>query len=91
LGLFSGEYFFYKRELIFVYQTFEYFAEIQTKTEFTNFKGIKGWESRFYFDDEKLKYQRTSGLKEIYISYSGGELVNEKNRLLDFIKGKRGK
>jgi hypothetical protein len=87
-GIFSEEYIFYRGKCIFVYQTFEFFMEIPTKTKFTNFKGIKAWETRFYLGDDKLIYQKTAGIKEAYISYSADDLKNEKERILDFIKKK---
>lgn len=83
----SAEYFINNGQILFVYQTFEFFEEIKTKSKFRNFKGFLGWESRYFFENEQLKYSKTSGKKEESLSYSANELRFEKIRLFNFIQG----
>lgn len=62
-GQMSTEYYFDKEQLIYAYQTFEYFNETAPTGSWKNFKGIPGWESRYYFVDNKLSFQTHKGRK----------------------------
>lgn len=81
-GEFAEEYLFKNGKLIFVYQTFTYFQEVPSKTKAVNFKGQRYWETRFYFTDERLKYQKTTGEKEMEHIYFEKDLLEVKNKLL---------
>ncbi|MEO9483794.1 MAG: hypothetical protein ABJG47_10130 [Ekhidna sp.] len=63
-GQLSSEFYFDDQQLIYVYQTFEFFAEAPSRSKWKNFKGISGWESRYYFINEELNFQKHLG-KEI--------------------------
>ena len=60
-GQFAAEYYFHHGQLIFSYQTFE---EFEPSGSWENFKGLKGYESRYYFLGGKLKYHVHRGLSE---------------------------
>lgn len=85
-GMFSEEYIFYDRKLMMVYQSFEFFLEVKTNSRFINIKGARGWETRYFFVDEKLAFQKTSGAKQTLFAYGEKELMQEKNRLIEFIR-----
>jgi hypothetical protein len=63
-GNFSEEYIFIEGKIAMVYQTFEFFREVKSDTRFTNFKGAKGWESRFFFVNEKMVFRKTNGIRQ---------------------------
>jgi hypothetical protein len=84
-GMFSEEYIFLDRRLQLVYQTFEYFIEIKSDSRFVNFKGLRGWESRYFFVDERLVFRKTSSLKQAAWTYNENEIMEEHVRLNKFI------
>jgi len=87
-GILSAEYYLDHEQLVFSYITFEYFDEVKAITTREDFKGIKSWESRYYFTNEQIKYQTHSGIKEQSAIYPASEVLNDKRSILDYIKGR---
>ena len=84
-GVLSAEYFFDKTTLIYSYQNFEYFEEETPKKRWKNFKGLYGWESRYYFGNGKLKYQVHSGRNNLATVKEIDELKNSAKKLYAFV------
>lgn len=84
-GDLGTEYWFNRNTLIFVYQSFSYYKEIPSLTQALNFKGESYWESRYYFEGEVLKYEKTTGIKDASMKYQSSDLLKEKNQLMKFI------
>lgn len=85
-GELSEEYWFKNDQLIFVYQTLEYFEESRPLGYIRNFKGLVYWESRFYLEKDRLVFEKTTGIKDQGLKYQETDLYREKNRLLKLIK-----
>lgn len=83
-GFLSSEWYFSNAKLIFSYQSFEYFDEIKNKSTWRNFKGNLGWESRFYFVDEKLTYHKHKGRKKREIYLSVNKVANDAKSVYNF-------
>lgn len=60
LGKFGAEYYRVNGQLVFVYQSFEWFQR-PTIAGWRNFKGNPGWERRTYLDDGKVVYTEANG------------------------------
>lgn len=87
-GEFGEEYWFDNGNLIFVYQTFGYFNESPSLSRAVNFKGQRFWESRYYFENNSIKFEKTTGIKERTVKYTLQDFFAEKERLLAFVKSK---
>jgi hypothetical protein len=85
-GILAHEMYMYEGKIIFVYQTFGYFREIKTGSKFVNFEGNQGWESRYYFNNEKIVYQENDGLKEKLDDYSTADFLKEIKAILALFK-----
>ena len=85
-GIASTEYYFEKNSLIYVYRTFEYFQEITQHGPWRNFKGFFGWESRFYFLNNVLKYQYHSGRDKLAPEKEWKSILAESSELIRFIR-----
>jgi len=83
-GQLSIEWYFYDNKVIFVYQVFEYFNEIGNKSDWKNFKGLSGWESRYYFKDESLKYQKHKGRKNIKEKLNVNSILDDAKKILNY-------
>jgi hypothetical protein len=86
-GQLSAEWYFDDNQLIFAYQSFEYFKESEHQSEWKNFKGIWGWESRHYFIDEELKYSKHMGLKKLEIKSDKNSILITARRILNYAIG----
>jgi len=64
-GQLATEWYFLNGILIFAFESFEYFTEIDAPTSWKNFKGFQAWESRYYFENKFVKYQRHKGRKNV--------------------------
>lgn len=60
-GQLSTEWYFTKNKLIYVYESFEFFEDKKEMSNWKNFKGFCAWESRYYFVDNQMKYQKHQG------------------------------
>lgn len=87
-GILSAEYYLDHEQLVFSYITFEYFDEVKTITTRENFKGIRSWESRYYFINEYIKYQTHSGIKGQSAIYPVSGVLSDKRSILNYIKGR---
>ncbi len=87
-GILSAEYYLDEELLIFAYLTFEYFDEIKANSSVQNFRGIKSWESRYFFKNEQIKYQKHLGIKNNSSIYVASDVLNDKERILNYIKTK---
>lgn len=76
-GQLSTEWYFINNQVIYVYETFEYFNEIAKPYQWTNFKGLKGWESRYYITDNQIVCQRHIGLTRQMIAESKNRIIKE--------------
>lgn len=85
-GDFAEEYWFKDDQLVFVYQTFSYFEEVPSLTKAINFTGSRFWETRYYLEAEKLKFQKSTGTKEKELTYAEADLLNQKEKLLKYLK-----
>jgi hypothetical protein len=85
-GELSEEYWFKNNQLIFVYQTLEYFNESGALSNNRNFKGLVYWETRFYLEKNRLVFEKTTGIKDPGSKYHETDLFREKNRLLKIFK-----
>jgi len=83
-GQLSAEWYFYDNKLIFTYQSFEYFNEVEHKSDWKNFKGLWGWESRYYFTNEELKYHKHKGRKNIKEKLNTNDISNDAKKILNY-------
>jgi len=86
-GLLSKEFFLVKEALFYCYETLEYFDFPENKDRWKNFKNIPAYESRYYFNNEKLLYQQHTGVNAIPKNKEQ-ELISEKEKLLQYIKAR---
>lgn len=84
-GQIATEWYFDKGHLIFVYQVFEYFDEWKQKGSWQNFKGLYGWESRYYFLKDQLKYQRHKGI-ETELTIGAEVILADAQRILTYVE-----
>ncbi len=82
----STEWYFYNKQLIFVYDVFEYFGETKSESNWKNFKGLYGWESRYYFANEQLAFHKHKGRKEIDSDLNGNSILKDAESILKYIK-----
>ena len=85
-GYLAEEYWLDNNQLIFVYQTFGYYRELNPVTKEVNFKGQRYWEARYYFQNERVKYEAATGTREKALTYTEVDLISQKNKLLEYIK-----
>lgn len=85
-GVLAYEMYLHEGQIIFVYQTFGYFREIKTDSKFVNFEGNQGWESRYYFDNDKVVYEENDGLKEKQDDYTTADFLKETKAILALFK-----
>ncbi|MDY7394246.1 hypothetical protein UMM65_03265 [Aureibaculum sp. 2210JD6-5] len=64
-GQLSTEWYFLNDKLIFAFESFEYFNKSDSQTDWNNFKGFEAWESRYYFVNDFIKYQKHKGGKKL--------------------------
>ena len=57
----ATEFYFEQEKLMYVYKVFEVFEGKATLGLWKNFKGLLGWESRFYFVNQRLKFHSHKG------------------------------
>jgi hypothetical protein len=76
-GVLAHEMYLHEGKIIFAYQTFGYFREIKTGSKFVNFEGNQGWESRYYFENDKLAFYENDGLKEKPDDYTATDFLKE--------------
>ncbi len=86
LGRSATEFYFENEKPIFVYRVFEMFREKSPPDSWKNFKGMAGWESRYYFDEENLKFHSHKGRKDILESETGKERFMEALAVLKFAR-----
>jgi hypothetical protein len=86
-GQLSAEWYFYDNKLVFVYQSFEYFNEVEQKSDWRNFKDLWGWESRYYFTNEELKYQKHKGCQNIEEKFNANSILNDAKKILNYTTG----
>lgn len=87
-GRLSTEWYFHDKKLIFVYQVFEYFNEYKKESNWKNFKGLYGWESRYYFLNEKLEFHQHKGRKNINSDFKESRVLRDAKSILNYIKMK---
>lgn len=80
-GKLAREFYLENHKLIFCYETMEYFDKYARKKKWKNFKNLPAYESRYYFADEKIVYQKHRGLDAME-SGKASLLIAEKNYLL---------
>ena len=84
-GQLSTEWYFHAGQLIFVYQVFEFFDESKKKDSWKNFKGLYGWESRYYFVNGKLKYHKHKGRNDIDWQFKEGGILKAARSILNYV------
>lgn len=87
-GKMATEFYFENEILIFAFQSFEFFDEKSEEGIWRNFKGIVGRESRFYFQDGRLKFRRHFGLTNLATDINGEVIKKDAESILDFVKVK---
>jgi hypothetical protein len=87
-GILSAEYYFDHEQLIFSYITFEYFDEAKTIINRKNFKGLRSWESRYYFTNEKIRYQSHSGIRKKSAIYSSNQVKSDVQKILKYTRNR---
>lgn len=85
-GQLSTEWYYSEGKIIFIYQVFEYFEEDQNENSWKNFKGLWGWESRYYFVNEQLEYHRHRGRNDIDVAYNGNDILSKAKGILAYVK-----
>lgn len=83
-GVFAEEYYIDKGELVFVFQSFEYFNEVQVDNP-RNFRGMKFWECRYYLEGEKVLCETFTGKKETALNYSAKELIEQGKKIKAYL------
>ena len=83
-GQLSAEWYYFGNKLIFAYQSFEYFNETEHKSDWKNFKGLWGWESRYYFTNEKLKYHKHIGRQNMEEEFNANAILNDAKKILNY-------
>lgn len=88
-GQWAIEWYFDEDQLIHVYSTFEYFEEAKHKGSWQNFKGLYGWESRYYLQDETVKYSKHNGRQNLDKRHVAKSLISDARSILAFVKHKQ--
>lgn len=88
-GQLSTEWYFSNQQLIYVYESFEFFNENKNEYTWKNFKGLTAWESRYYFINKQLKYHKHKGLKKIEAKKKENLLLKESKSILNYIHHKK--
>ncbi|MCW5911538.1 MAG: hypothetical protein KIT62_10710 [Cyclobacteriaceae bacterium] len=87
-GQLSTEYFFDDGKVIFIYQTFEYFDKYSAKGTWKNFKGLTGWECRFYYLDDKLVHYEQNGLDASQVVVKAKQNKSGAHNILNYLAKK---
>lgn len=88
-GQWAIEWYFDEGQLIYVYSTFEYFEEAKHKGSWQNFKGLYGWESRYYLEDETVRYSKHNGRQNLDKRHIAKSLISDARSILAFVKQKQ--
>lgn len=83
-GQLGTEWYYWNNELIYVYESFEYFKEQEKKCKWKNFKNLCAWESRYYFVHEKLEYQKHKGKLSSIRDSKINELIKDGNNIRNY-------
>lgn len=86
LGQLSAEWYFDDKKLIYSYQTFEFFNESEHLGQWKNFKGLWAWGSRYYFENEELKYYKVKGRAENHV-VNEDTILKDAKKILNYAKG----
>jgi len=84
-GILSSEYYFENNQLIYNYETFEYFDKYGGERKWKNFKNLPAWESKYYIDHDNVKYQRQKGLELIRDSKKLNRKINDGYSLFRYV------
>lgn len=85
----STEWYFWQNQLIYAYETFEYFDEDRANARWQNFKGLHGWESRYYFIDEEIKCQKHKGRDHVAAGHEANKILEDGRRILSYLEKRR--
>ncbi len=85
-GQLATEWYFWKTQLIYVYQSYEFYQEAKKKSSWKNFKNLWAWESRYYFEDETLKFQKHKGKSAMTKQKEVQQLLEDAYSILAFVK-----
>lgn len=80
-GKYSAEYYFDENNLIYVYETFEYYEEVSPEDAWRNFKGHAAWERRSYFVNGKIGYAEAVGAGDVAPGSDALPLLEAAHRL----------
>lgn len=83
-GQLATEYYLENKQLIYVYQAFEFFSEKEVTGNWKNFKGIASWESRYYFIDNELLFQKHIGKKELALDKFINDLHQQVQQIIEY-------
>ncbi|MET2984645.1 hypothetical protein [Aureibaculum conchae] len=84
-GQLATEWYFLNNKLIFAFESFEYFTESDEQTGYKNFKGFEAYESRYYFVNEFIKYQKHKGRKDLDGNQEALKVLKDGNTVLKYI------
>ncbi len=84
-GQLGTEWYYWNNELIYVYESFEYFEEQEKNCKWKNFKNLCAWESRYYFVNEKLEYQKHKGKLSSIRNDLINELIKDGNSIRSYV------
>ncbi len=87
----AAEFYFENEKSIFIYEVFEYYSEKSRADAWKNFKGLAGWESRYYFVNDVLKFHRHKGRKDMSEKETARKQKREAIRILAFVKSQLSK
>ncbi len=84
-GQLSTEWYFWENKLIYAYESFEFFVEQKKNGKWKNFKDLYAWESRYYFINETLQYQKHKGKNDAINKDEVNDVLKDGNRVKDYI------
>jgi hypothetical protein len=84
-GQLSTEWYFVKNKLIHAYESFEYFKERGKNSSWKNFKGLNAWESRYYFVNEEIKYQKHKGRKKQKLNSKINHVLKDGRAIINYV------
>ena len=87
-GQLSTEWYFWKNKLIYAYESFEFFSEQKKKSNWKNFKDLHAWESRYYFINETIKYQKHKDKKDIFKNDDANTILKDGYAIKKYIFNK---
>lgn len=88
-GKYSAEYFFDENNLIYVYETFEYYEEASPVDAWRNFKGLAAWERRSYFQNGRIEYAEVLGAGDVAPGSNALPLLEAAHRLRMVLEKRR--